>query len=331
MWKWIPLIVFRSSSPAVVSLLDGNNTALNAKAKFQYFIMCRPVNCPVQIWKKLIYWQSWQATQCLSWDNKQRLACFFGLFEPYVNHNRPGLSCIHHLFLFKYKRKKKYVVIFLACCLLCPKQGSLNRLQHGNSSVQMAAALLYLHNKILNPICTSEHSVWRLHHKYQYIHAFGISIILLSRQRKGPRLLQNLECGCCLERLALHVWRKKKAAVLDKSSSLPNSDLSQVAGLFAALSYVRGSGEWEEKRDGEAVRSDLGGKFSSISCCFRTLSCTGPQSSSSPLLGFRTSEQKFHLHGNTVKRKIPVLDSIFLLGVGVVAMLVWNYAASALM
>lgn len=46
--------------------------------------------------------------------------------------------------------------------------------------------------------------------------------------------------------------KKKKAAVLDKSSSLPNSDLSQVAGLFSALSSVRGSGgmRGEEGRGG---------------------------------------------------------------------------------
>lgn len=110
-----------------------------------------------------------------------------------------------------------------------------------------------------------------------------------------------LECGCCLERLDLHVWEKKKGCSVGNRVHYPTVICHKLWVFLSLLIHPgkrRMGGEEGGVRGWGVVISDAGGKFSSITRCFRTLSCTGPKSSSSPLPGFRTGEQKFHLHAH---------------------------------
>lgn len=96
---------------------------------------------------------------------------------------------------------------------------SLNRknclLHCGNSPVQPAAALVYLHSEVLNPICTLEKSGGFIVN----ISAFALKGIFYNSHveaEEWPTVAAEfvyLECGCCFERLHLHVWEKKGCSV----------------------------------------------------------------------------------------------------------------------
>lgn len=76
--------------------------------------------------------------------------------RPYPNNHWSGVTCIHYL--STKQRKNDLLIIALAHRFLFSKQERLNPVQCGNSLVQPAAALVYLHGEVRNPICTSEHS-----------------------------------------------------------------------------------------------------------------------------------------------------------------------------